>query len=81
MLHETISGGVTVNNTLYHVAQDNLPFGGIGPSGMGEYHGQAGFRGLSKARAVYYDSRLSGSVLLRPPYGKLFRLVLSLLYR
>ena len=81
VLRETISGGVTVNNTLYHVAQDDLPFGGVGPSGMGEYHGEAGFRCLSKARAVYYDSRLRGSVLLRPPYGRLFRLVLRLLYR
>jgi acyl-CoA reductase-like NAD-dependent aldehyde dehydrogenase len=81
VLQETISGGVTVNNTLFHVAQDNLPFGGVGPSGMGDYHGFAGFRTFSKARPVYLDGRLSGSLLLRPPYGRLFRAVLRVLYR
>jgi len=81
ILRETISGGVTVNNTLFHVAQEDLPFGGIGPSGIGAYHGVEGFRTFSKAKPVYYDNRLSGSVLLRPPYGRLFRLVTRLLYR
>jgi coniferyl-aldehyde dehydrogenase len=81
VLRETISGGVTVNNTLFHVAQDNLPFGGVGPSGMGDYHGLAGFRCFSKARPVYYDRRLSGSLLLRPPYGRVFRALLRVLYR
>jgi len=81
VLRETISGGVTVNNTLFHVAQDNLPFGGIGPSGMGDYHGFSGFRCFSKAKPVYYDHRLSGSLLLRPPYGGVFRTLLKLLYR
>jgi len=81
VLRETTSGGVTVNNTLFHVAQDNLPFGGVGPSGMGDYHGFAGFRCFSKAKPVYYDGRLSGSLLLRPPYGRVFRSLLKLLYR
>ena len=81
VLRETTSGGVTVNNTLFHVAQDNLPFGGVGPSGMGDYHGFAGFRCFSKAKPVYYDGRLSGSLLLRPPYGRVFRSLLKFLYR
>ena len=81
VLSETISGGVTVNNTLFHVGQEDLPFGGIGPSGMGEYHGFAGFRTFSKAKPVYFDRRLSGSTLLRPPYGRLFQAMLKLLYR
>jgi coniferyl-aldehyde dehydrogenase len=81
VLRETISGGVTVNNTLFHVAQDNLPFGGIGPSGMGDYHGEAGFRTFSKAKPIYIDGRLSGSLLLRPPFGKLFKVMLKILYR
>jgi coniferyl-aldehyde dehydrogenase len=81
VLRETISGGVTVNNTLFHVAQDNLPFGGVGPSGMGDYHGFAGFRCFSKAKPVYYDGRLSGSLLLQPPYGRVFQALLKLLYR
>ena len=81
VLRETISGGVTVNNTLFHVAQGDLPFGGVGPSGMGHYHGREGFRTFSKPKGIYYDGRLSGSVLLRPPFGKVFRWMLRLLYR
>ncbi len=81
VLRETISGGVTVNNTLFHVAQGDLPFGGVGPSGMGHYHGREGFRTFSKPKGIYYDGRLSGSVLLRPPFGRLFRWMLRLLYR
>ena len=81
VLRETISGGVTVNNTLLHFAQESLPFGGVGPSGIGAYHGAEGFRTFSQAKPVYYDSRISGSVLLRPPYGRLFRLVTRLLHR
>ncbi|MCU0976478.1 MAG: coniferyl aldehyde dehydrogenase [Steroidobacteraceae bacterium] len=81
VLRETISGGVTVNNTLLHFAQEDLPFGGVGPSGIGAYHGSEGFRTFSQAKPIYYDSRLSGSALLRPPYGKLFQLVTRLLHR
>ncbi len=81
VLRETISGGVTVNNTLLHFAQEDLPFGGVGPSGIGAYHGTEGFRTFSQAKPVYVESRLSGSALLRPPYGRLFRLVTRLLYR
>ena len=81
MLRETVSGGVTVNNTLFHVAQHNLPFGGVGPSGMGHYHGFAGFRCFSKEKPVFYDGRLSGSFLMRPPYGRVFGALLRLLYR
>ena len=80
VLRETISGGVTVNNTLFHVAQEKLPFGGVGPSGMGEYHGIAGFRCFSKAKPIYQDGRLSGSLLMRPPYGRVFRTLMRLLY-
>ncbi len=81
VLRETISGGVTVNNTLLHFAQEDLPFGGVGPSGIGAYHGSDGFRTFSNAKPIFYESRLSGSVLLRPPYGRLFRIVTRILYR
>ena len=81
VLRETISGGVTVNNTLLHFAQEDLPFGGVGPSGIGAYHGSEGFRTFSQAKPIYYDNRLSGSALLRPPYGKLFQFVTRLLHR
>jgi len=68
-LTETTSGGVCINNTLLHLANPGLPFGGIGPSGMGNYHGHAGFRTFSHERAVM---RQQGNPLARwlaPPYG------------
>jgi coniferyl-aldehyde dehydrogenase len=69
VLRETISGGVTVNDTLLHIAQANLPFGGVGPSGSGAYHGDYGFKLFSKEKPVFTQSRFSGSALLFPPYG------------
>jgi coniferyl-aldehyde dehydrogenase len=63
------SGGVTVNDTLYHCPTDDLPFGGIGPSGMGAYHGVEGFRTFSHAKGVFSQPRLNGMFLLSPPYG------------
>ena len=53
MLGGTTSGGVTVNDVVFHVAQEDLPFGGVGPSGMGSYHGVDGFREFSHRKAVY----------------------------
>jgi coniferyl-aldehyde dehydrogenase len=70
VLSETISGGVTLNDTLLHIAQANLPFGGVGASGSGAYHGDYGFKLFSKEKPVFTQSRLSGSALLFPPYGK-----------
>ena len=65
-----MSGGVTVNDALFHVAQHNLPFGGVGPSGMGHYHGYEGFTTFSKLRPVYYQPAFSAAKFLAPPYGK-----------
>ncbi|SIQ88004.1 coniferyl-aldehyde dehydrogenase [Rhizobium sp. RU35A] len=73
VLSSAISGGVTVNGTLLHVAQDNLPFGGIGPSGMGAYHGEAGFRRFSHARAVMTIGPVNMFERLGPPWGVLSR--------
>lgn len=70
VLRETLSGGVTVNDTLLHIAQVNLPFGGVGPSGSGACHGDYGFKLFSKEKPVFIQSRFSGSALLFPPYGK-----------
>lgn len=81
VLRHSVAGGVTVNDTLLHVAQDNLPFGGVGPSGMGAYHGQAGFDTFSHLKPVFYQSRLNGMGLLAPPYGKVFEAVLKILLR
>jgi coniferyl-aldehyde dehydrogenase len=66
-----MSGGVTVNDALYHVAQHDLPFGGVGPSGMGHYHGYEGFVACSKMRPVFYQAGFSAMKFLAPPYGKL----------
>jgi coniferyl-aldehyde dehydrogenase len=77
ILQETVSGGMTVNDTIFHIAQDSLPFGGVGPSGMGQYHGKEGFETFSKKKAVFYQARLNGVGLLKPPYGKLFDKVLD----
>lgn len=72
MLDRTISGGVTVNDVIFHVSQEELPFGGIGPSGMGAYHGEIGFRTFSHAKAVYSQPRIdvAGLAGMKPPYGK-----------
>ena len=72
VLSRTISGGVTVNDVLFHNAMEDLPFGGVGPSGMGNYHGLDGFKTFSHARAVYRQSGLDVGKLsgFKPPYGK-----------
>lgn len=73
VLNNTTAGGVTVNDTLLHLAQENLPFGGIGPSGMGHYHGHEGFLQFSHQKAVFRQMRFDLLKFIRPPYGKLFR--------
>lgn len=72
VLDRTISGGVTLDDVIFHVSQEELPFGGIGASGMGAYHGEAGFRTFSHARSVFQQSRLDVAKLagMKPPYGK-----------
>lgn len=69
LLKNTHAGGVTFNDTLMHLAQEDLPFGGIGASGMGQYHGKEGFISLSKAKAVHTKGRLNLGKLIFPPYG------------
>jgi coniferyl-aldehyde dehydrogenase len=81
ILRETLSGGVTLNDCLLHYAQENQPFGGVGPSGMGAYHGEWGFRAFSKEKPVFVQSRFSGVPMLYPPYGKTFEMVTRLLRR
>lgn len=81
VLERTHAGGVSVNDTLYHIAQHHLPFGGVGPSGMGAYHGEDGFRTFSKMKPVFRQSRFATTSLLNPPYGARFRRVLELLLR
>ena len=73
VLGNTTSGGVTVNDVFFHVAQEDLPFGGIGASGMGAYHGRDGFLEFSHQRAVYTQPKAELLGILRPPYGDKFR--------
>ena len=72
VLTRTISGGVTTNDVVFHVSMEDLPFGGVGPSGIGSYHAIEGFREFSHARAVYHQPKIDIAKLggFKPPYGK-----------
>jgi coniferyl-aldehyde dehydrogenase len=81
LLDHVMSGGVSVNDALFHVGQADLPFGGVGASGMGHYHGREGFETFSKLRPVFHQSRWSTLSLLYPPYGPKIEAVLRFLAR
>ncbi|MEG3089716.1 coniferyl aldehyde dehydrogenase [Sphingomonas sp. PB4P5] len=72
VLDRTIAGGVTLDDVIFHVSMEDLPFGGVGPSGMGAYHGRDGFRTFSHAKSVFKQARFDVAKLagLKPPYGK-----------
>lgn len=80
-LDTIIAGSVCVNDTLIQFGQHDLPIGGVGPSGMGQYHGHAGFLTFSKSMPVMYQSRFSGVSLFDPPYGKLANWLVKFLTR
>lgn len=74
VLESTTAGGVTINDVVFHVAQENLPFGGVGPSGMGSYHGVDGFREFSHAKSIYTQIKSDKPLQqMRPPYGPAIR--------
>lgn len=76
ILSRLIAGGVTVNDTLLHFAANHLPFGGIGPSGMGQYHGRAGFDAFTKAMPVLWQARFTATDFIKPPYrGRIDRMI------
>lgn len=82
VLQHTHAGGVCINETLMHVGQEDLPFGGIGPSGIGAYHGKEGFLTFSHAKAVHQKGRLNGGVLAYPQHrAKVFDKLLNYLLR
>ena len=81
VLDGATSGGVTLNGALIHSVQDNLPFGGVGPSGMGAYHGEEGFRRFSHARGVHKVGPINVFERLGPPWGRLARLTANFLMR
>ncbi len=80
-LDHVMSGGVCVNDALIHPGQHDLPFGGVGASGMGHYHGYEGFATFSKLRPVFYQSSFSALKYLAPPYGKLAGTLLNTLLK
>lgn len=80
-LAKTASGSAVVNDTVLQVAIQSLPFGGVGRSGMGRYHGKAGFDAFTHERPVLYQARFSPTVFLRPPFGKITDLILKFLTR
>ena len=82
IVNQTMSGGVSINDCAMHVAQHDMPFGGVGNSGMGQYHGKEGFMALSKLRPVFRQAkRPLGAAFLSPPYGKMFDQVYKLLIK
>jgi len=81
ILYGTISGGVTVNNCIMHVAQHDMPFGGIGASGMGQYHGYEGFVEFSKLRPVFNNPKLRILEMFYPPYRKRHNSIVNFLLR
>ena len=80
-LDHVMSGGACVNDALLHPGQHDLPFGGVGASGMGHYHGYEGFATFSKLRPVFYQARFSALKFLAPPYGKLADTVLKMMLK
>jgi len=81
LIHNTLSGGVCLNDSMLHVAQHDMPFGGVGNSGMGHYHGEEGFIEFSKLRPVFKQARKSGILALAPPYGDAFEKMTKLMTR
>ena len=81
VLDRTQSGGVTVNGTLLHIAQEGLPFGGVGASGWGAYHGRSGFDQFTHQRAVFKTGFFNAATLLAPPYKKRAKRLLKFLMR
>ncbi len=81
MIKQVISGGVTVNDCLFHVGQHDLPFGGVGASGMGHYHGYEGFVTFSKMRPIYHQAPVTALKMLMPPYGKASNRILDFMIK
>jgi acyl-CoA reductase-like NAD-dependent aldehyde dehydrogenase len=81
VLNETTAGGVTINETILHISQEQLPFGGVGPSGMGSYHGKQGFDTFSKLKPIFHQAPVNGLWLFKPPFGKRFETLIKFLLR
>ena len=81
-ISHVMSGGVSVNEAMLHVSQEDLPFGGVGASGMGHYHGREGFITFSKLRPVFYQGPVSAvQMMFQPPYAGLPGRILNMLIK
>ncbi|MBC7602741.1 MAG: coniferyl aldehyde dehydrogenase [Ramlibacter sp.] len=78
-MKQTHAGGVTINDCIWHLGQEDQPFGGTGASGMGSYHGEWGFRTFSKEKPIFVQSRFAGTKLFHPPYGRTFDRMIGML--
>lgn len=81
IIKNTLSGGVCINETVLHAGQHDMPFGGVGNSGMGHYHGQEGFNEFSKLRPIFKQFKYPALPLLAPPYGKVFNTIYQLMIK
>jgi acyl-CoA reductase-like NAD-dependent aldehyde dehydrogenase len=81
VIRQTVAGGMAINETLMHIAAEGLPFGGVGASGMGAYHGYDGFLTFSKMKPVFQQSRINARNLVAPPYGRRFDRLIRLMLR
>lgn len=79
VLAESISGGVSINDVAWHVIQEDIPFGGVGPSGMGAYHGEHGFETFSHMKGVFIQSRFSAGKIFHPPYTQKTQTILNIM--
>ncbi len=80
VIQNTFSGGATVNDTMVHVAQENMPFGGVGPSGMGKYHGFEGFQTFTNPKGVLFKTRFNSGKIIYPPYNTLMHQTIASLF-
>lgn len=81
VIKNTLSGGVCINETVLHAGQHDMPFGGVGNSGMGHYHGREGFNEFSKLRPIFKQFKFPALPLLYPPYGKMFNFIYQLMIK
>ena len=79
VINKTRSGGVCLNETTLHVGQQDMPFGGVGESGMGQYHGAEGFMAMSKLRPIFKQARFPSLSMMYPPYGKRFDSIIKIM--
>jgi len=79
VLRQTLAGGVTIDDTLWHFGNEELPFGGVGASGIGAYHGERGFLTFTHEKPVFVQPRFALTWMLAPPYGGLFEIVMRIL--